>query len=117
MRQLFTKPIEMQQQAVVIISTSVLCGVSYLCSGHGGFVIGQLSDMFAFFFGPLLCLYLFFRMFCDICFRSSGKHSVAFLLGAVFGFGTFFIWLAWLDESSHFGFVRFLNWLCEPIHH
>ena len=117
MRQLFTKPIEMSQQAAVIISASVLCGVSYLCSGHGGFVVSQLSDMFAFFFGPLLCVYLFFRMFCDVCFRSSGKHSVAFLLGAVFGFGTFFIWLVWMDEGSQSVFCKFINWLCEPTHH
>jgi Kef-type K+ transport system membrane component KefB len=92
MRQLFTKPIEMPQQAAIIILISVLCGLAYLGGGHGGFVVSQLAEMFAYFFGPLLCLYLFFRMFCDICFRSSGKHPVAFLLGTLFGFGTFFIW-------------------------
>jgi len=74
MRQLFNKPIEMPQQAAVIISTSVLCGISYLGSGHGGFLVSQLSDMFAFFFGPLLCLYLFFNL-------------------AHFLFG----WLGWMD--------------------
>jgi hypothetical protein len=93
MRQFFTKPIEMPQQAAIIISASLLCGISYLCSGRGGLVLGQLAEMFACFFGPLLCVYLFFRMFCDICFRSSGKHPVAFLLGTFFGFGTFFIWI------------------------
>jgi hypothetical protein len=92
MRQLFTKPIEMPHQAAIIISVSVLCGISYLSRGHGGFVVSALSEMFGAFFGPLLCLYLFFRMFCDVCFRSSGKHPVAFFLGALFGFGTFFIW-------------------------
>jgi hypothetical protein len=94
----FNKPIGMPRQAAVIIATSFLCGISYLFSDRGGIMMSTLCGEIAYFFGPLLCLYLFFRLFCTAL-SAKGKHTVSFAVGTFFGFGTFFIWL--YEASRH----------------
>jgi len=77
---------------MIIIGVSLLCGVTYLLDGRGGFVFGSLCGEFSYFFGPLLCAYLFLRLFYDGL-GARGKHTLSFALGTLFGIGTFLIWL------------------------
>ena len=92
MRQFLNKPIGIPQQTAIIIGVSLLCGITYLLDGKGGFVFGSLCGEFAHFFGPLLCAFLFLRLFYDVL-GAGGKHALSFAFGALFGMGTFLIWI------------------------
>src|SRR5471030_1604762 len=97
MHKFLNKPIGMPQQTAIIIAASLLCCIVYLLDGKGGIVFGILCGEFACFFGPLLCAYLFFRLFCSAL-DAGGKHTLSFALGALFGMGTVSIWLYYFSH-------------------
>jgi hypothetical protein len=93
--QKLTAPIALPALTSIVVAASLATGLAYLLQGRFGFVFGSLCAELAYFFGPPLCGFLFVVLFHNII-RHRGGHPWLFLLGAVFGFGTFYVWLHWL---------------------
>jgi hypothetical protein len=91
MRRVLTKRIEMPGLAFTSMVASLVCAVAYSFQDRGGIVFGILCEEIARFFGPLFCLYLFFRLFCEVL-VCGGKRTLSFAVGSFFCFGTFLIW-------------------------
>jgi hypothetical protein len=91
MHPFLTKRIEIPWLTAIIIASSLLSGIAYLLQGRGGLVFGVLCEEIAWFFGPLLCGFLFCLLLAEI-FWKRGGHPWSLAFGALFGFGTFYIW-------------------------
>ena len=66
MHRILTKRIEIPWLAGIIVASSLVTGITYLLEGRGGFVFGTLCGEIAYFFGPLLCAFLWILLASNI---------------------------------------------------
>ena len=97
MHRILTKHIKIPWLAGIIVASSLVTGITYLLEGRGGFVFGTLCGEIAYFFGPLLCAFLWILLASEIIWKRGG-HPWALSIGSLFGFGTFYLWIY---EFSH----------------
>jgi hypothetical protein len=98
--QKLTAPIALPSLTAIVVVSSLATGLAYLLQGRFGFIFGSLCGELAYLFGPLLCTFLFLVLLHNIH-RHRGRHPWLLLLGTVFGFGTFYVWVCWLYHLPH----------------
>jgi hypothetical protein len=92
MQRILTKPIEIPWLTGIIVASSIVTGVAYLLEGRGRSGFEILCGEMAYFFGPLLCAFLWVRLASEIIWKRGG-HPWALFIGSLFGFGTFYLWI------------------------
>jgi hypothetical protein len=66
--------------AGIIVASSLVTGITFLLEGRGGFVFGTLCGEIAYFFGPLLCAFLWILLASEIIWKRGG-HPWALFIG------------------------------------